>query len=164
MLLDTVGRSSGRKPSAVLIGELARRTGTTTRLLRHYEKTGLLRSHRRANGYRSYDADAEETVRTIRALLAAGLPTRVIRQVLPCTTGGATVLPCPGVLEALRAQLAALDRRAAEMDAARAVLRRTISATEAEAMGREAESVGTEAEATGTGAEVTGTGDARGPV
>ncbi|MET9862660.1 MerR family transcriptional regulator [Streptomyces smyrnaeus] len=117
----------------MLIGELARRTGTTTRLLRHYEKTGLLRSDRCENGYRTYDATAVQTVRHIRALLAAGLPTRVIRQVLPCATDPATVLPCPGVLEVLRTQLDILDERAEELDAAWKVLRRTISTTEAAA-------------------------------
>ncbi|WP_443066958.1 MerR family DNA-binding protein [Streptomyces sp. NBC_01261] len=66
----------------------------------------------------------------IRALLAAGLPTRVIRHVLPCTTDEVDVQPCPGVLDALRAQLSDLDRRAAELAAAREVLRDTIANAE----------------------------------
>lgn len=66
----------------------------------------------------------------IRALLAAGLPTRVVRDVLPCTDADATVLPCPGVLDALRAQLRTLDQRSAEIAAARDVLRRTIAVAE----------------------------------
>ncbi|GAB7029142.1 MerR family transcriptional regulator [Streptomyces sp. NPDC021749] len=115
----------------MLIGELAERTGTSERLLRYYERAGLLRPERLANGYRSYrDSDAA-AVRRIRALLAAGLPTRVIRQVLPCTTGTAAVRPCPGVLDALRAELRALDRRSAELAAAREALRETIAGAEA---------------------------------
>ncbi|WP_442810105.1 MerR family transcriptional regulator [Streptomyces sp. W16] len=115
----------------VLIGELAERTGTSERLLRHYEQAGLLRPERLPNGYRAYaDSDTAAVLR-IRALLAAGLPTRIIRQVLPCTTDEAAVQPCPGVLDALRDQLSDLDRRAAQLDAAREVLRDTIAGAEA---------------------------------
>jgi DNA-binding transcriptional MerR regulator len=111
----------------MLIGELAERTGTGERLLRYYERVGLLRPERLPNGYRLY-ADSDTTaVLRIRSLLAAGLPTRVIRQVLPCTSGTAAVRACPGVLDALRDELHALDRRAAELDAAREVLRDTIA-------------------------------------
>ncbi|HEX6446271.1 MAG TPA: MerR family transcriptional regulator [Streptosporangiales bacterium] len=117
----------------MLIGELAERTGTSERLLRYYERVGLLSSERQANGYRTYDESACTTVRRIRALLAAGLPTRVIRRVLPCTDADAAVLPCPGVLDALRDQLRILDQRSAEIAAARDVLQRTITMTEASA-------------------------------
>jgi DNA-binding transcriptional MerR regulator len=119
----------GREP--LLIGELAERTGISERLLRYYERAGLLRPERLPNGYREYaDSDTAAALR-IRALLAAGLPTRVIRQVLPCTTDEAAVQPCPGVLNALRAQLSELDRRAAELAVAREVLRETIAGAEA---------------------------------
>ncbi|MEV5529351.1 MerR family transcriptional regulator [Streptomyces prunicolor] len=121
----------GEEREPVLIGELAERTGTNERLLRHYERAGLLRPERLPNGYRKYaDSDTAAVLR-IRALLAAGLPTRVILHVLPCTTDEAAVQPCPGVLDALRGQLSALDRRAAELAAAREVLSDTIAATEA---------------------------------
>ncbi|MEU8781788.1 MerR family DNA-binding protein [Streptomyces sp. NPDC048637] len=71
-----------------------------------------------------------ETVRRIRALLAAGLPTRIIRQVLPCTSDEATLRPCPGVLTSLRDQLNVLDQRAADLETARRLLRQTIAAAE----------------------------------
>ncbi|MGW1864448.1 MerR family transcriptional regulator [Streptomyces mauvecolor] len=114
----------------MLIGELAERTGTSERLLRYYERVGLLKPQRRPNGYRFYDGAAEESVLRIRALLAAGLPTRVIRQVLPCTAADAVVLPCPGVLDALRGQLSALEERSARIASARETLVRTIAAAE----------------------------------
>lgn len=114
----------------MLIGELAERTGTSERLLRHYERAGLLQPGRLPNGYRSYDEGTEAAVQRIRALLAAGLPTRVIRQVLPCTTPEATVLPCPGILDALRTQLRTLDQRSAEIATARKILRQTITTAE----------------------------------
>lgn len=111
----------------MLIGELAERTGTSERLLRYYERVGLLHPDRRANGYRTYGEDAVDTVGRIRALLAAGLPTRVIRGILPCTAEDATVTACPGVLDALHAQLRTLDARSAEIAAHRAALVRTIA-------------------------------------
>ncbi|MGW3204063.1 MerR family transcriptional regulator [Streptomyces sp. NPDC001135] len=114
----------------MLIGELSRRTGVSERLLRYYERTELISSGRRANGYREYDDQTVETVRRIRALLAAGLPTRIIRQVLPCTFDEATVRPCPGVLAGLRGQLDVLDQRSADLDTARRLLRLMIAATE----------------------------------
>ncbi|GAA3072370.1 MerR family transcriptional regulator [Streptomyces glomeratus] len=114
----------------MLIGELSRRTGVSERLLRYYERVELIRSERRANGYRDYADETVATVRQIRALLAAGLPTRVIRQVLPCAVDGAALRPCPGVLDRLRAQLDALDRRAADLATAQDLLRQTITATE----------------------------------
>jgi DNA-binding transcriptional MerR regulator len=114
----------------MLIGKLAERTGTSERLLRYYESVGLLTAARRPNGYRTYDETAPQTVGKIRALLAAGLPTSTIRQVLPCTEADASVRPCPGVLDGMRAHLAELDRRAAELADARATLRRTITTTE----------------------------------
>ncbi|WP_147945098.1 MerR family transcriptional regulator [Microbispora hainanensis] len=117
----------------MLIGELARRTGVSERLLRYYERIGLIRSERLPNGYRDYADATVETVGRVRALLAAGLPTRVIRQVLPCADGRTGLRPCPGVLDLLRAQLDVLDRRTAELADARDLLRRTIAATESAA-------------------------------
>ncbi|MUL41063.1 MerR family transcriptional regulator [Streptomonospora sp. PA3] len=66
------------------IGELAERTGTSRRLLRYYEEQGLIASKRCSNGYRDYDERFVDRVIQIRGLLDAGLPTRIIKQILPC--------------------------------------------------------------------------------
>ncbi|MFE3201619.1 MerR family transcriptional regulator [Embleya sp. NPDC055664] len=66
------------------IGELSERTGTPRRLLRYYEEQGLIVADRSANGYRDYDEFFVDRVMQIRGLLDAGLPTRIIRQILPC--------------------------------------------------------------------------------
>lgn len=68
----------------MLIGQLSERTGTSRRLLRYYEEQGLIRSGRSLNGYREYEEDCVDRVLQIRGLLDAGLPTRIIKQVLPC--------------------------------------------------------------------------------
>ncbi|MFJ3670348.1 MerR family transcriptional regulator [Streptomyces sp. NPDC090106] len=66
------------------IGELSRRTGASRRLLRYYEEQGLIVPDRGANGYREYDDRSVDRVNQIRGLLDAGLPTRIIKQILPC--------------------------------------------------------------------------------
>jgi DNA-binding transcriptional MerR regulator len=114
----------------MLIGQLAKRTETSERLIRYYESAGLLTSSRRANGYRDYDDDAEQTVRQIRALLAAGLSTSLIRQVLPCASTDGSLRPCPGVLAKLRSRLAHLDQRATELAMARQSLHQAIATVE----------------------------------
>ncbi|MFI8851124.1 MerR family transcriptional regulator [Streptomyces sp. NPDC053499] len=66
------------------IGELSERTGTPRRLLRYYEEQGLIVADRLPNGYRDYDERFVDRVLQIRGLLDAGLPTRIIKQILPC--------------------------------------------------------------------------------
>lgn len=66
------------------IGELSSRTGVATRLLRYYEEQGLVPSTREHNGYRDYAESAVERVNQVRGLIEAGIPTAVIRDMLPC--------------------------------------------------------------------------------
>ncbi|MEU5884748.1 MerR family transcriptional regulator [Spirillospora sp. NPDC047279] len=73
------------------IGELAERTGTSRRLLRYYEEQELIVPDRSPNGYRDYDERLVDRVLQIRGLLEAGLPTRMIKRILPCLT-------IPGIL------------------------------------------------------------------
>ncbi|MFF0575999.1 MerR family transcriptional regulator [Streptosporangium saharense] len=90
------------------IGELARETGVSVRLLRYYEEQGLLTSHRSPSGHRHYTTEAPTVVGHIRALLAAGLPTRTIRDILPCIEGpGPDIHPC--VRDYLQTHLRDLD-------------------------------------------------------
>ncbi|MGO1053363.1 MerR family transcriptional regulator [Crossiella sp. CA198] len=73
------------------IGELSERTGTPRRLLRYYEEQGLILAERCQNGYRSYDESSVDRVLQIRGLLDAGLPTRLIKQILPCLNKPRTI-------------------------------------------------------------------------
>lgn len=66
------------------IGELAGRTEIPARMLRYYEEQELLTSGRQENGYRDYQDSAVERAGQIRQLFDAGLPSRIIRDVLPC--------------------------------------------------------------------------------
>ncbi|MFF4951550.1 MerR family transcriptional regulator [Streptomyces chattanoogensis] len=104
------------------IGELAERVGVSARSLRYYEQRGLLHSRRDANGYRRYDADSVEKVGRIRELLALGLGTDDIRELLPCAQGGPGLIPCPLSAGALERQMAQLDAEMAELARRRAAL------------------------------------------
>ncbi|POX58971.1 MerR family transcriptional regulator [Streptomyces sp. Ru62] len=77
------------------IGELSRRTGVPTRLLRYYEEQHLLHPERAANGYRSYPESAVARVGQIRGLLESGLTTGMIRALLPYLCGPGHLVPAP---------------------------------------------------------------------
>jgi DNA-binding transcriptional MerR regulator len=93
------------------IGELSRRTGVPTRMLRYYEEQGLLGPERDANGYRRYSGSAVYRVQQIRGLLDSGLTTQIIAKILP-------FLDEPGQIhlhpECLTSEVAGLLRREAE--------------------------------------------------
>jgi DNA-binding transcriptional MerR regulator len=88
------------------IGDLARESGVSRRLLRYYEEQGLLRPVRLPNGYREYGESHVAVVRHIRTMLAAGLPTAVIARILDCVhdDDGGRMVPtaCPGMEANLR--------------------------------------------------------------
>ncbi|MET7419578.1 MerR family transcriptional regulator [Dactylosporangium sp. NPDC005555] len=109
------------------IGELSRRTGTPARLLRYYEEQGLLTPARRDNGYRDYAEHLVDRVQQIRGLLDAGLPTRVIREVLPCTDNPCTITVSDASEELIALLAAERDR----MDARIACLARNRDAVAA---------------------------------
>ena len=61
-------------PADLRIGELARRTGVSSDLLRAWERRyGLLRPERSSGGYRLYSAEDEQRVRAMTAALARGI-------------------------------------------------------------------------------------------
>jgi DNA-binding transcriptional MerR regulator len=90
------------------IGELSQRTDVPTRMLRYYEEQGLLHPTRDASGYRSYAATDTYRALQIRGLLAAGLTTEIIRDILPCLEDPEQVRITPRRISADTAE--ALDR------------------------------------------------------
>ncbi|WP_214323736.1 MerR family transcriptional regulator [Nonomuraea sediminis] len=107
----------------MLIGELSRHTGVSTRLLRYYEAQGVLQAHRGTNGYRFYDDDAVVTVRQVRALLKAGLSTEVIRVVLPCVRGERPDFEwCAELWDILNGELEAMNEHIGDLQRRRDVL------------------------------------------
>ncbi len=100
----------------MLIGELARQTGTTTRTLRYYEQRGLLHSYRDANDYRVYDELAVTRVRNIRRLQANGLSIDDIGYFLGCLDNDLSAEPrCETAIAVYEHRLAELDERMAAL-------------------------------------------------
>jgi DNA-binding transcriptional MerR regulator len=100
----------------VKIGELARKTGVSVRALRYYEEEGLILPGREGNGYRDYCEASVEAVQRIRGMIDFGLPTRLIREVLPYLDGPADLVPevpCEYLLDEVTRQREQLDRRIA---------------------------------------------------
>jgi DNA-binding transcriptional MerR regulator len=104
------------------IGELARRTGTTTKTLRFYEDAGLLpEPNRQPSGYRDYPADSLDRVGFIRVAQAAGFNLRQIGQILNIQDGGQPT--CKHVVQLVAQRLDEVHQRIAEMRQTEAQLR-----------------------------------------
>ena len=115
------------------IGELSRLTGASVRSLRYYEEQGLPRPRRRPSGYREFREEDAAVVRGIRLMLAAGLSTTTIGEVLPCMTddGEGLTPSCAGMLPDLHRERERLSAAAADLLAARDRLDTLIEATSA---------------------------------
>ena len=85
-------------------------------MLRYYEEQGLIAPNRLDNGYRDYDEYVVDRVLKIRGLVDAGIPTRIVADILPCLHQSRTIVVHdaePG----LRATLAAeRDRMSEKID------------------------------------------------
>jgi DNA-binding transcriptional MerR regulator len=104
----------------VKIGALADATGTSTRSLRYYEQQGLLEPVRTAGNQRDYGDDAIERVTLIVRLLAAGLSTATIYDVLPCVTD--PTIRTPALAARLRHELDRVETQLVALTGARQVL------------------------------------------
>lgn len=93
----------------MLIGELAARSGASRRSIRYYEACGLLTCRRTGAGYRDYEHAAPDRVGLIRRLIAAGLSTALIAEVIGCIHDERVDLE-PGTAE----RLERLDQRIAD--------------------------------------------------
>lgn len=113
------------------IGELSKRTGVPARMLRYYEEQGLITPRRLGNGYREYDEYLIDRVHKIRGLLDAGVPTRIIGDMLPCLNQGPEIIvtdPDPELREMLVAQRDKMTERIAFLEQNRDALTRYIEA------------------------------------
>ena len=108
------------------IGEVAEAAGVSVRALRYYEEQQLLASTRTSGGQRQYPDGAIERVRWIQQLYAAGLPSRLVREVLPrCMNEGDVA---SGFTERLIAERGRIDRQINDLTEVRARLDEIIAA------------------------------------
>lgn len=98
----------------MLIGELARRSGTTAKTLRFYESEGLLPPPARTtSGYRDYPDTALGRVGFVREARAAGFTLVQIRQILDIRDGGTA--PCEHVGTVVAQRLREVEERITEL-------------------------------------------------
>ncbi|POF28034.1 MerR family transcriptional regulator [Roseibium marinum] len=113
------------------IKEAAERLGITERMLRHYEKSGLMETRRSENGYRSYGAADLRRAGRIRDLIDTGFSTREVRAMAACLSDEGAG-PCEGGIPQLMKKLEQIDRLRADLDEKRqAVLDRLATFREA---------------------------------
>ncbi|MEV1026946.1 MerR family transcriptional regulator [Streptomyces sp. NPDC050264] len=113
------------------IGELSRATGASTRSLRYYEDQGLLSSDRRSNGYREYGEEAVRQVAFIQDLYSAGLPSQIIRDILPCTGPTPPAGECTQLLARVRQVRDELARQEQQIAQRREMLDQYLTGTAA---------------------------------
>ncbi|MYV98013.1 MerR family transcriptional regulator [Streptomyces sp. SID3343] len=94
------------------IGELARRTGVSTRALRYYEEQNLLAAERSDSGQRHYSEAAVDRIRVIRELYTAGLSSKIIAELTPCVVDG---MATPELLDRLAMERDHIDRHIADL-------------------------------------------------
>jgi MerR family copper efflux transcriptional regulator len=92
------------------IGQLAERTGVSTKAIRYYEDIGVLPEPARAeNGYRRYDGDAADRIAFIQDAQSAGLSLGEIQMILELRDGGQST--CHHVVATLEGHLDEVDRQ-----------------------------------------------------
>ncbi|MES1950685.1 Transcriptional regulator, MerR family protein [Salinisphaera sp. S4-8] len=113
------------------IGELAKRSGISERMLRYYESRGVLSPRRSRAGYRQYsEADLRQAM-LVRQLNEAGLKLDSVAVLLPCLVDdGPRFDPCDRVRATLANELTALDRKLDELQQSRALLARLVDQVE----------------------------------
>jgi DNA-binding transcriptional MerR regulator len=98
----------------MLIGEVAERSGLSTKTLRYYEDIGLIEPPDRSPaGYRDFDASVLDRLVFIRSAQAVGLSLGEIRSIVALRDDGD--VPCGHVLELLRSRADEIGRTIREL-------------------------------------------------
>jgi DNA-binding transcriptional MerR regulator len=118
------------------IGDLAQRTGTTTRALRFYESQGLLMAQRAPNGYREYDEDDLRLVTEIQTLQGIGFSLDDTRPFVECLRSGhESGDSCADSIETYRRKLDEVDGYLDRLTAIRAGIQTKLDDAQARRQG-----------------------------
>lgn len=115
----------GASPRLLKIGQLATRTGITSRNLRFYADAGVFGELPRSpKGYRLFPPEAIHWVKILRASQAAGFSLEEVQELLRTLRQDSA--PCEHVRGALGAKLTALETKLAEIKLLVQILRATL--------------------------------------
>ncbi|MEU7983558.1 MerR family transcriptional regulator [Streptosporangium canum] len=136
-MATSLASNAASGPSAQ-VAPLARSSSALPAVRFHYEEKGLLRPERTAAGYRLYTDEHAEMVRRIRILLAAGLNTDMVREILPCMVDDGEFLApgCDDLITEFERERQRIDNQIAELHDVRSALTGIISAGKAASTGR----------------------------
>ena len=96
------------------IGELANRTGLSTKAIRYYENIGILpEAERLDNGYRSYRSSTVDRIGFIRDAQAAGLSLTEIQLILELRDEGEAT--CQHTISLLESHLSEIQNQLVEL-------------------------------------------------
>ena len=119
-----------RMPDGVTIGDLAERCGVSRDTLRFYERERLLPAPRRsASGYRLYQEGDAMRVRFVKRAQAIGLTLDDIRELVSLRQAR-TTSECRRVADRLKARVAVVDGKIAQLRAFRRELVRNLEKCE----------------------------------
>ena len=108
------------------IGDMAQATGLSRDTLRFYEKRGLLRARRGANGYRDYPPEAVDWLRYLRTAQQLGFTLAEIEADMPLLAAPDAPETAALLRAALANKLADIDARIAGLSQLRAELARRL--------------------------------------
>lgn len=121
-------------PRLLKIGQLAARTGLTSRNLRFYADAGIFGELPRSiKGYRLFPPEAIHWVKILRASQAAGFTLEEVQELLRTLRQDSA--PCEHVREALGTKLAALETKLAEIRLLVQILRTTLGTPDGRSSG-----------------------------
>ena len=104
----------------IKIGDLAKRTGVSTDTLRLYEKRGLIRSERMANGHRVFDPQMERLVNLIRLGQGLGFTLKDMESVTTRLNNGS--LSTEDTAALIQERIVSVDQKLSELAELRAIL------------------------------------------
>lgn len=104
----------------MLIGAVAQQVGISRDSIRFYEKTGLIQSHRRANGYKEYSAQMVDQLELIKLLQQLGFSLAEVAKMLPMMQQGQ--LPAVQVQAVIDEKISVIDQRIADLQQLKARL------------------------------------------